>query len=253
VQHFRSESAADKRRDDAHPARVEPENLSERLADPVRSLRGLMEGEVSRLPQRDRGVRLHRVVVFHRRGKGLVELHGRGGELAVEVTLLGVGRVVRVHPLRRVQVVPVRPELHIVRLLAVGHADQARGESGGFERLGDRGGHVLAAEVDFGRLEDGQFPVTGIRQPEGVLVAEDGDHAREGLSGACIYPRDPAPRDVALHREEVQRVVETVLVGIGGRPGDFLRPVPAVQRRADRPALRDRGHRSPTVPAAFGL
>src|SRR5258708_38890448 len=76
-------------------------------------------------------------------------------------------------------------------------------------------------------------------------MGEDGNHAGESLGGACIYPHDAASRDLALHREQVERVIEAMLVGIGGRPGDLLRPVPAVEGRAGGLAFGARAHRSP--------
>src|SRR5215472_4104697 len=115
---------------------------------------------------------------------------------------------------------------------------------GDLERLRDSGGRVLAAEGDVAGLQYGQFPVAGIGEPRGVLVGKYGDHARESLGGARVDPDDPAPRDLALDREQVERAGEAMLVGIGGRACDLLRPVPAVSGLANDPAFDDGGHRA---------
>src|SRR5215472_2606199 len=115
---------------------------------------------------------------------------------------------------------------------------------GDLERLRDSGGHVLAAEGDVAGLQYGQFPVAGIGEPRGVLVGKYGDHARESLGGPRVDPDDPAPRDLALDREQVERAGEAMLVGIGGRACDLLRPVPAVSGLANDPAFDDGGHRA---------
>jgi hypothetical protein len=106
-------------------------------------------------------VRLQRVVVVYRRGVGPVERDRGGRHRGRDVTFGGVGLVRRVDLLRLVQVVPVGPQLHIVRLLVVGDPDQACGLPGRLGGLGDHHRDRLAAEGDLAGLQHSQLAVVG--------------------------------------------------------------------------------------------
>ena len=96
---LRTEPAADEARDDAHVLGGQAEHRSELAARADHALRRVVEGEPVALPQRDGGVRLHRVVVLDGRRVHVVDL-GRGArERGFGVALVRVG-VLAVH-LRR--------------------------------------------------------------------------------------------------------------------------------------------------------
>jgi hypothetical protein len=72
-----AEAAAEERHDDPHPVERQPEQHGDLLADQERVLAGGPQGQLAALPVRDRGVRLHRVLVDG--GEGVLPLDDHGG------------------------------------------------------------------------------------------------------------------------------------------------------------------------------
>ena len=173
----------------------------------MRTLRGFVERQVSGLPDGDGGVRLHRVVVLQRRRVRLVKRDRRRGERFIHVTFFGIRGEPGVEPVGGVQIVPVRAERHVVRLLIVEDANEARGVARDLEGLSDDGAYVLSPEGDLVGLQNGQLPVAGIGQRGRVLVGDDGYHAGEGFGVTRVYARDAATGDVAVQRIQVEGVI----------------------------------------------
>ena len=93
---FGPEAAADMRRDHAHALRRQSQQRRHRRSHGMHALRGVVEREPAAAPDRDRGVRLHGIVVLGRRAVGLV--HGDSGrrQRLLDVTLVGVGLEIRI-------------------------------------------------------------------------------------------------------------------------------------------------------------
>ena len=171
------EPAADVQRHDPHPFPVDAEEPGDQAPDGMRALRGLVEREMSVLPDGDAGVRFHRVVVLQRRRVRLVQRDCRRGERLVHVAFFGVRGEAGVELVGSVQVVPVGRERRVVRLLVVGDPDEVSRVAGDLEGLRDDGAYVLAAKGDLVGLQYRQFPVARIGQRWCVLVGDHRDHA----------------------------------------------------------------------------
>ena len=98
-----AEAAADVLGDHAHALGVELEHLGERAARAVGALDRVVEQEVAVLPDREAGVRLHRVVVDGGGGVGLVDLDLCACERLLRLALRGVGGERRVDLVRLVE------------------------------------------------------------------------------------------------------------------------------------------------------
>ena len=118
-----AEAAPNMRSDDMDARRFEPKHRCQGIANIVHALRRVVKCEITAGPHSDGGVWLHRIVVFHRRGVGLVDYDRSRRQCCVDITFIGVGRKARVHFLRRVQILAVRSQLDIMRLLIVAEAD----------------------------------------------------------------------------------------------------------------------------------
>ena len=171
------EPAADVRADHLDPVLGQPEQGGQGLRDAGRALVGVVHEQPVAEPLGRARVRLHRVVV---RRRGLVrDVDGdrARGQLGVHVALRGVGRVVRVDLLRGVEVVPVGPQLGVVRLLVDAHPRARRRLPGRLQAVRDHGGDELAVVGDPIALEDQQLVVGDLGQPGRVAVPEHGQHS----------------------------------------------------------------------------
>ena len=153
------EAAADVRADHLDPVLGQPEQRGQGLRDTGRALVGVVHEQPVALPLGGARVRLHRVVV---RRRGLVrDVDGdrARGQLGVDVALLGVRLVAGVDLLRGVEVVPVGPQLGVVRLLLDVHRRPGGRLPGRLQAVGDHGRDELAVVGDPVALEDQQLVV----------------------------------------------------------------------------------------------
>jgi hypothetical protein len=134
---LRAEAAANVPGNDANLPCLEPEHLRDGLRDAPGALVRVVQREPAVLPDRDRGVRLHRIVVLGGSRVRRIDRDRRRCERLLDVTLLGVGREVRVDLVRLVEPRVVRAELDVVLGDLVVDVDEARRMARGLEVVRD--------------------------------------------------------------------------------------------------------------------
>ena len=171
---LRPEPAADELRDNSHLLGRYAERLRHEPLDAVHVLRRVVQREAVRwFPDRDGGVRLHRIVRFERRrvdrlddGVGLGQA---GGHIAAMA-----GRLEHAENLLRVRLGRRQLLLHVDggRLGAVGRLDQRRRMCRLLERLGDDDRDRLAVVSDFAALQKRER-AAGRRIERGVALLRE--------------------------------------------------------------------------------
>ena len=154
-----AEPSADVGRDHADLIGLETERLGHGVLDVDHALVGVVERDAAIPPDRERGVRLHRVVVLGRRLVGAVDRHLGARERLVEVTVGGVGRVVRVDLVGLVEIGMVASEQHVMRFGRVLDPDEALALSGRLVAVGQDRGDDLPAVGDAVRLQDRELAI----------------------------------------------------------------------------------------------
>ncbi len=233
-----AEAAADVLGADPHRARVEGEEVGEFALDPHGALVGVEHVEPAAVPVGRHRVRLHRVVVFL--GGGVLGVHddGGGGEFGLQVALLDHRGAEGV---QRVRVRGPGGEVDVVRLLFVVHDQRLRRLPGLLGGLGDDQRHGPAPVRYPVVLEDGggrvglgshEARVVGV-EARGVLVGQDGEHARhrEGVGG--LDRADPAAGHRGQREPAVDESGEGDLPGVAGGAGDLVAAFDAGARGAD--------------------
>ena len=94
---FRTETAAHIGCDDTHALRRKSECFSDVGLNVVRSLIRIVERNAAVLPNGDRRMRLHRIVVNRGRSVRRFELHRRRGKRAVGIAVFAIGREARIY------------------------------------------------------------------------------------------------------------------------------------------------------------
>ena len=189
-----------------------PNVVRERRADDVHALGGVVQRQQRTvgIPDRDGGVRLHRIVVLVRGGVGLVDGDRRACASArLDVAVGGVGVEVGVDLLGRVQAGVVGADLGVVvGARRTSTRDEIGCLPGDFGGVGDDATDELAAVVHLVVLQDGQVAVVGVGEGRCVEDGEDGVDAVERLGGGGVHRGDAARGDGGLHRVQVERRVD---------------------------------------------
>ncbi len=211
----RSEGPADERRDDVDVLLGDAEPRSQVLADVVDLLRLVEDRELVPLPDGDRPVRLHRIVVLDGNAVLGLDLHRRALH-----RLLGVAAALRRRPLPwRARAFAHGLRVGHVLLRVVGDFHQARGVARLLVGLGDDERYRLPIEKDSVGLERPErlvllFPGAPRRrflrrarsELRRVQVREDADHAGRGFGLPRVDRLDRALRHGAQHDEAVREV-----------------------------------------------
>ena len=195
---LRAEGAADEGRQHLDLRLGQPEGLGDAGARGAHRLRRHPHRQLLAAPVRGGGEHLHRVVVLERRGPGLVDDRGGGGDAGLHVAL-GDDVVFLLAGGERLG----RVDLDAGGSLAVGRPHQRGAAPRGGGVLGHHVGHRLAGVADRGA---GHRPEAGGARPAGVealgrlvlrhrLVRVDGDHARLGHRLADVDRRQLAAGD----------------------------------------------------------
>ena len=205
-----AEAAADVGGDHADALGCEPEHLGDGVARRRRALGGLVEREVAVAPQRERGVRLHRVVVL-RRGACRSRRSDRRGrrQPGLDVAALGVGLESRVDLVGLVEPRVVAAQLDVVGICVVVDAHEGGRLARDLEALGDGHGDDLAAVGDVAAAGGPRARGRRRRPARGAFsCAEHGEHAVDGRAPRrgrrrgrvplatvdCTTARRPRPR-----------------------------------------------------------
>ena len=185
-----AEAAADKGADRPHLLGLQPEQLGERFLGSRDCLGRGVDGEplgvAVALPQRDRRMRLHRIVVFDRCRIDSIEPHLCRGKARLGIAATAVGRPLAVAEVLR-RVGGAERVLHAgLRLgLAVRDLHQLGGVLRPLQRVGDYHRDVLAVVVDQPvlqqRLGDHRPVGLALRKARRVVRGDDGQHA-----GRCL-------------------------------------------------------------------
>ncbi|MCY1216472.1 hypothetical protein D9M72_283450 [compost metagenome] len=207
------------------------------LADAGDVLRRVVQRQLAAVPDGDGRVRLHRVVVFHRRGVDRIDHGGGAAQAGVRVAAMAVGRSVLVlvgfaclcAGLRKVQHGVGAPVLH-------------RQAAGGVARLLQSVGHDhgdgLVVVVDGGVLQQvhdvpGRGNVRGGLAALGQVRCIEGchhqPHARHALTGGGVHRRDLAAGDGAGHHHRMGQALQRMVGGIAGAAGDLWDAVDTVE------------------------
>ncbi len=144
-----TKAAADMRSDHPDLLRAKAEQGRQHRSHGVHALGRVVQGELAIGPGRDGGVRLHRIVVFHRRRVGLIHRDRRRRQRRLDIALVRVGRIIRVDLFRCVQIGTIRAQLRLVRLLGVRHPDHARRLPRDFRSVRDHRANKLSTKANF--------------------------------------------------------------------------------------------------------
>ena len=179
-----AEAAADVRIDHSHILGGNSERLGDHFTRASDVLRRVVESELAALPMRDRPVRLHRVVVLHRRLVDGVHLHFGLGERLHPVAPLLRRRTSR--HLRRARVCLCLFEIDPGLGILVAHPQLRGGIVRLLQRLGHDDRDRLAVVANARVLEERKLAsgrrfhrrAAFLRKRRRVLVSEDQEHAR---------------------------------------------------------------------------
>ena len=235
-----TEAATDERRNDAHIVRRNTERLGDRLAHARDILRRVVEREPIAFPTRDGGVRLHRVVMFHRRRVHRLDadlrLCNSGVEIAPRERCRRTPRL-----LRNIGVASRLIEAEHWRLQLVEYAQKRRGIGRALESVGDDQRDRLSVVMNDvvlqqreraprGRIDSGHAV---LRQGRRVLVRKHEQDAGRARGTGAVDPADAATRHGALDEDRISKPRLIELGRIAGRSGDFQRAVYTIDRATD--------------------
>ena len=250
-----AEAAAEERHDHLDQVQRQPEQRRDLLSDQERVLAGGPQGQLAAVPVRDRGVRLHRVLVDGGEGVLALDHHRRLGEGAVDVAAaervavadVAFGVRERAQAVRAAWAAGLLVDQRGFRgkrfveagrdgQLVVLDGDAGDREVGG--GLGLRRDHRdrLAGEPDLADGHDRAVPqrvaVVGIQVGQ-VLGSEDGDHAVEFFRRRGVDGGDPGVRHRAVQDRAVEHAGQPDVAGEFGLPGQLEPAVGALHALSD--------------------
>ena len=226
---FAPEAGTQKARDDADVFLWNPEHLGHYIAMVHHRLRGLVEGEILSIPDRDAGVQLDRVVSLGRGHISLVYLDGSGlkGWLWIAPLAVNLGLLIGFEVLANVRL-----------FAAIGHLDGVGRGHCLLQRVRHNGGDVLSVVAD-GVVLEGRAPLvedpgkvrsrSSSKELAQVLAGIDGFDSGHRLGATAIDRRDGAAGDGGAHRDRVEHAGQIVVRRIHGGAADFERAIDAGQ------------------------
>ena len=238
-----TEASTDERRNDAHIIRRNAERLGDRLAHARDILRGVVEREPIAVPTRDGGVRLHWMVMLHRRRVHRLDadfrLRNSGLEIAPREGCWCTPRL-----LRSIGVASRLIEAKHRRLQLVEYAQKRRGIGRALESVGDDKRDRLSVVMDDVVLQQRQCAPRRridrghavLRQSRRVLVRKHEQDAGRARGDGAVDPADAAARHGALDEDRISKSRLIKLGRIPGRSRDFQRAVDAIDRATDHGA-----------------
>ena len=213
------------------------EDAGELVAHDERVLGGRPHRDALGVELRDAGVGLHRVVVDHREGEGVLEDVVRLGEAALHVAPVVVVLVAEVVGVdERAAGLERRQHVGHGRQLLVVDLDELDGGLGGLLVHCRDGRDRLALVPHLADGDDGTvlaLGAVGLLHADELGAGQHGVDARQRPGAAGVDALDRGVRERARHELRVRHARQEDVAGVGCRTGDLFGPVLPLRRRAN--------------------